>query len=1323
MQKRISNGVLFGSFVSILFLSILSFSFSSAIEPVCGDGDCEVGEACYIDCEYEYPGITREPISYNSLDVANRTLYTNRYDNETGNYHVIELHPVPTNFDNGTEFVPIEPNISVDNCEYDHCVRKGLHHVDFKNSSTSGFVSKFSFNGSNISYKPLALKYVENSSEELISNVLSVQGDAEGSSFTYAGIYGSGFDLTYDYKNVLLKKTLRIEGPSDLPDPISLQDPDLRLAFEFSFNDNVYDNVEEVVWDESSELSIDKKADIVDSLNKTLFSLLPPYAYDSNYSIIELDYTFENIGGNLVVSIKAPYSWLANETRVYPVFIDPSTSNVFLDSDLHGWVSRQVPEELYDFFSNDDSDLIRLGVEDLGASFRRNRGYVLWANDLDFAQLANENILAVDLAWEVNGGLLGPGIDNDIQMRSLDPTLPGTILFPSNQDQMQDLYGAITTAGPLLSEEEDIQNTGSYRTPLGPEAVTELEDRLESVGQPFNIGFRGECCQPNDGFVSFKGVGSNNPPFLIVEIKDPPQCGNGIIESGEQCDDEDTQNGDGCSQTCQIESGWSCSGEPSVCQPNCPVPDGSSYDCHCENNSDCPAGLTCEESSGPDACIPVSTCSGTIAVITEDSSGNALENLTVYHEGSQQGQTDGLGSYEIDLQDETCGDPQNVEVRCEDDVTVCGTQSTSLDDPNDPDYDSLLFSCDICLPEVNDLFVEQDDISFADDQAGDINISITIHSLNVNANNVDVDISCIDNGDFISRETISVVQNSEDYLVSVSDDLSGCGKINVQVDPDNEVDESDEENNNAEQFVIDPVDAYLSVNTGYSLVDDTIEDFVDDFVQPVSQNDAQIEIHVGKNLAPGSISDDWGLQNDFVYFNGLQEGVPYNGIVGKRFDGQNEKPRVYVFGNEIDGTTAAIRKLIDERVDFLNENTLNEDADTTYLGETDIDAISVFDYMHTDENQANYRINNESFAEVIDNVLRRNTFNLAIRRVATANDNTVLRMKNINQELSPAFRNFSNSRPVVLGTPLFGNLFSMEKLGLKIARDDKFSKQHIRDVWLAEHSGGPNTDCELCPNYNYSDLVDYYWPALIGGVIQYTGQSSVDYIGYSAAGGLGLKSFEKWKDGKPGAGLYVDENGDWMPFNLPQDSVDHMVALAPMGAFDGNTTFVTCMERYGEEINDFISFFGHDRVDRSLVSSALFIASVGEDDICAELAFSVFTLLPSGNKVSFNFWQDIINDVVNKSDSNPVLSNINELLVIRGAPFILSDNDGIIPNEDINEIYNGSVANEKYKARIVSFHGGMQNKDSTYDPLIAKFLNDQNYNLLDRGKYLIESLP
>lgn len=35
-------------------------------------------------------------------------------------------------------------------------------------------------------------------------------------------------------------------------------------------------------------------------------------------------------------------------------------------------------------------------------------------------------------------------------------------------------------------------------------------------------------------------------------------CGDGIYISGELCEDGDTADGDGCSSTCTVESGWKC---------------------------------------------------------------------------------------------------------------------------------------------------------------------------------------------------------------------------------------------------------------------------------------------------------------------------------------------------------------------------------------------------------------------------------------------------------------------------------------------------------------------------------------------------------------------------------------------------------------------------------------------------------------------------------------------------------------------------------------------------------------------------------------------
>ena len=52
-------------------------------------------------------------------------------------------------------------------------------------------------------------------------------------------------------------------------------------------------------------------------------------------------------------------------------------------------------------------------------------------------------------------------------------------------------------------------------------------------------------------------------------------CGDGTVDDlrpppgayNEDCDDGNTEPGDGCSEVCDIEEGWVCTGSPSVCSP------------------------------------------------------------------------------------------------------------------------------------------------------------------------------------------------------------------------------------------------------------------------------------------------------------------------------------------------------------------------------------------------------------------------------------------------------------------------------------------------------------------------------------------------------------------------------------------------------------------------------------------------------------------------------------------------------------------------------------------------------------------------------------
>ena len=82
-----------------------------------------------------------------------------------------------------------------------------------------------------------------------------------------------------------------------------------------------------------------------------------------------------------------------------------------------------------------------------------------------------------------------------------------------------------------------------------------------------------QCSPPPPEPASGDGTGGDSggtvdPPMWMSSCVLLPVCGNEVIEDGEQCDDGDANAGDGCSDTCQIETedGWTCDGaEPTEC--------------------------------------------------------------------------------------------------------------------------------------------------------------------------------------------------------------------------------------------------------------------------------------------------------------------------------------------------------------------------------------------------------------------------------------------------------------------------------------------------------------------------------------------------------------------------------------------------------------------------------------------------------------------------------------------------------------------------------------------------------------------------------------
>ncbi|MFT3918830.1 DUF4215 domain-containing protein [Cloacibacterium sp.] len=91
--------------------------------------------------------------------------------------------------------------------------------------------------------------------------------------------------------------------------------------------------------------------------------------------------------------------------------------------------------------------------------------------------------------------------------------------------------------------------------------------KIETAVCGNGIAESGETCDDGN---TVNGDGCSNTCKIETAV-----CGNGIVESGEACDDGNALNGDGCNNTCTVQSGWSCTGSPSVCSNTLSVGEAS----------------------------------------------------------------------------------------------------------------------------------------------------------------------------------------------------------------------------------------------------------------------------------------------------------------------------------------------------------------------------------------------------------------------------------------------------------------------------------------------------------------------------------------------------------------------------------------------------------------------------------------------------------------------------------------------------------------------------------------------------------------------------
>ena len=122
-------------------------------------------------------------------------------------------------------------------------------------------------------------------------------------------------------------------------------------------------------------------------------------------------------------------------------------------------------------------------------------------------------------------------------------------------------------------------------------------------------------------------------------------CGNGVVDPGEGCDDNDADGGDGCSAACAVEDGFACAGTPStcaatVCGDGVVAGDEGCDDGDSMSGDGCSAACTVEDGY---------VCTGTRSTCLPGSGESCAEALPLGHDATTTfdttGHVDDVASY------------------------------------------------------------------------------------------------------------------------------------------------------------------------------------------------------------------------------------------------------------------------------------------------------------------------------------------------------------------------------------------------------------------------------------------------------------------------------------------------------------------------------------------------------------------------------------------------------------------------------------------------------------------------------------------------------
>ena len=449
------------------------------------------------------------------------------------------------------------------------------------------------------------------------------------------------------------------------------------------------------------------------------------------------------------------------------------------------------------------------------------------------------------------------------------------------------------------------------------------------------------------------------------------------------------------------------------------------------------------------------------------------------------------------------------------------------------------------------------------------------------------------------------------------------------------------------------------------------------YVSFIDSINTSTPIVVGKNGYDDYLLEKYDVgMKGFVKYHDKIGVYPFNGLIISATINGNRN--IFVYGNAIEGEIAALRYLKKHKDEFIY-------LDNSYFL-NDVDALSVYDYMHTNDTREWYNKDCQEFSAIINKSL----FGMVEENIIDikTNEGVLLRVMQVDSLNSEKFVDYvnNNTLPLVFARGLWSNLYPWQNFGVEMAEKG-------RKVYLIEITGGPGQDCDTCVNYNFSDLTNSYWPVMIATIQALNNNSQIQYVGHSNGARTGISSLEIYNEiGKNNAGSYFN-GGEWINVSMTKHPIETYIAAGMPGAFEGVNPTVLIINKEREDI------------DKKIALNNLTHITLGN-----LIAFGLTTIKylsqSTEDKISQNLWNDYSNWMFFDNDSQPGKNvNISNFLIIQGDALITSD--GIVSTKDEEMIYNNINSDNKKYISVVALHGGTADSKAS-KRIINSFITNKN---------------